>query len=151
MREHTYHVDGNTVRKREVRQERRVRALDRNRAAAEARRRHIRRRNRAYFVVLTAAVAMIGVMLTWYISVQSAITASVKNIAALESRLNTMRRMNDEAYARATGNVDLEEIKRIAIEELGMQYATAGQIITYTDGGGDDYVHQMAEIPQAGK
>lgn len=150
MREQTYHIDGNTVRKREVRPERRVRAVSRSTAAARAHKRHIRRRNRAYFVVLTAAVAMIGVMLTWFISVQSQITASVKNIAALESRLNTMRRMNDEAYARATGNVDLEEIKRIAIEELGMQYATAGQIITYTDNGGDDYVHQMAQIPQAG-
>lgn len=150
MREHTYHIDGNTVRKREVTREGGLREASRGRAAAEARRRHLRRRNRAYFAVLTAAIVMIGVMLTWYISVQSAITASVKNIAALESRLNTMRRMNDEAYARATGSVDLEEIKRIAIEELGMQYATAGQIITYTDGGGGDYVHQMAEIPQAG-
>lgn len=151
MREHTYHVDGNTVRKREAVQERRVRALDRSKASVEARRRQLRRRNRAYFVVITAAVAMMAVMLTWFISVQSAITASVKNIAALESRLNTMRRMNDEAYARASGSVDLEEIKRIAIEELGMQYASAGQIVTYTDGGGNDYVHQMAEIPPAGK
>ena len=150
MREQTYHVDGNTVRKREATRERSVREVRRNRAAAEARRRQLRRRNRAYFVVITAAVAMMVAMLTWFISVQSAITASVKNIATLESRLNTMRRMNDEAYARVAGNVDLEEIKRIAIEELGMQYATAGQIITYADGGGNDYVHQMGQIPPAG-
>ena len=44
-------------------------------------------------------------------------------------------------------SLDLEEIKRIAIGEYGMTYATEGQIITYSDGGGNDYVRQLAPIP----
>ena len=150
MRNEIYYVDGNTVRRQAAAPARSMRALEQQAARERAYKRHLKRRNTAYFLALTAAVAVIGVMLTWYISVQSAITASVKNIAALESQLNTMRRMNDEAQARATGSVDLEQIKRIAIEELGMQYATEGQIVTYVDGGVGDYVHQMAEIPTAG-
>lgn len=44
-------------------------------------------------------------------------------------------------------NVDLDEIKRIAIGELGMKYAKEGQVITYS-GEGSDYVRQYGDIPE---
>ena len=100
-----------------------------------------------YLLFLTIAVVLMGLTLTWYISLQSQITGSVKNIAALQSQLNTLKQENDEAYNRANGNLDLDEVKRIAIQEYGMTYATEGQIITYSDGGGNDYVRQIAPIP----
>ena len=53
-----------------------------------------------------------------------------------------MKIANDEAYSRITGNIDLEEIKRIAIGELGMTYAQEGQIITYSNVG-NDYMRQV--------
>ena len=95
-------------------------------------------------------VLMLGT-LAWYISLQSQVKNSVKNIAALESQLNNLKQDNDEAYNRANGNVDLDEVKRIAIQEYGMTYATEGQVVTYSDGGGNDYVRQLAPIPEAGK
>ena len=100
-----------------------------------------------YLLFLSIAVVLMGLTLTWYISLQSQITGSVKNIAALQSQLNTLKQENDEAYNRANGNLDLDEVKRIAIQEYGMTYATEGQIITYSDGGGNDYVRQIAPIP----
>ena len=100
-----------------------------------------------YLLFLSIAVVLMGLTLTWYISLQSQITGSVKNIAALQSQLNTLKQENDEAYNRANGNVDLDEVKRIAIQEYGMTYATEGQIVTYSDGGGNDYVRQIAPIP----
>ena len=42
--------------------------------------------------------------------------------------------------------MDLEEIKRIAIQELGMQYAEEGQIISFASES-NDYVKQMEDIP----
>ena len=102
-----------------------------------------------YLLFLTMAVVLMGLTLTWYISLQSQITGSVKNIATLQSQLNTLKQENDEAYNRANGNLDLDEIKRIAIQEYGMTYATEGQIISYSDGGGNDYVRQVAPIPSA--
>ena len=65
----------------------------------------------------------------------------------MESRLNTLKLDNDEEYSRITSNIDLEEVKRIAIQELGMKYAEEGQIVTVT-GGGSDYMRQVADIPQ---
>ncbi len=100
-----------------------------------------------YLLFLSTAVVLMGLTLTWYISLQSQITGSVKNIATLQSQLNTLKQENDEAYNRANGNVDLDEVKRIAIQEYGMTYATEGQIVTYSDGGGNDYVRQIAPIP----
>ena len=104
-----------------------------------------------YLLFLSLAMALMVGTLAWYISLQSQITSSVKNIATLESQLNNLKQDNDEAYNRASGNVDLDEIKRIAIQEYGMTYATEGQIITYSDGGGNDYVRQLAPIPEVAK
>lgn len=48
---------------------------------------------------------------------------------------------NDEEYSRITSNINLEEIKRIAIGELGMTYATEGQVIPY-ESNSNDYMRQ---------
>ena len=57
-----------------------------------------------------------------------------------------MKLDNDETYSRISSNVNLEEVRRIAIQELGMQYADEGQIIIF-DGEDSDYVRQTGEIP----
>ena len=51
------------------------------------------------------------------------------------------------SFSRFQSNVDLDEIKRIAIGELGMKYAKEGQVITYS-GEGSDYVRQYGDIPE---
>lgn len=98
--------------------------------------------------VLFMAVAMIvaGFILTWYLTLQSDITNSIKNISRLESELNYLKLTNDENYSRITSNVNLEEVRRIAIQELGMRYAEEGQIIKF-NGEGSDYMRQTGDIP----
>ena len=64
----------------------------------------------------------------------------------MESELNDLRLKNNEEYSRAVSNVDLEEVKRIAIEELGMKYAEEGQVIN-VESAKDDYVRQYTEMP----
>ena len=103
-----------------------------------------------YLLFLSLAMVLMLGTLAWYISLQSQIKNSVKYVAELESRLNNLKQDNDEAYNRANGNVDLDEIKRIAIQEYGMTYATEGQIISYSAEGGNDYVRQLAPIPDSG-
>lgn len=98
--------------------------------------------------VLFMAVAMVaaGFILTWYLTLQSDITNSIKNISTLESQLNYLKLANDENYSRITSDVNLEEVKRVAIQELGMRYAEEGQIITF-NGEGSDYMRQTGDIP----
>lgn len=139
------YVQGNTAR--------RIQAVpDRNEPVKKVSARTRKNRERAKHMnigsVLSMAVAMVaaGFILTWYLTLQSDITNSIKNIAALESELNQLRRDNDENYSRITSNVDLEEVKRVAIQELGMTYAREGQIVVF-NGEGSDYVRQTGDIP----
>ena len=52
---------------------------------------------------------------------------------------------NDATYSRINSNMDLEEIRDKAINELGMVYAREGQIETFTSENGD-YVRQLSQI-----
>lgn len=47
-------------------------------------------------------------------------------------------------YSRITNSIDLEEIRRIAIGELGMTYAKEGQIESYSSEG-NDYMRRAGE------
>lgn len=101
--------------------------------------------NLPYVMFLIAAMAMAIVMLTGYIRANAEVVNSVERIASLESQYLNLKADNDEEYSRIVNSVDLNEVKRIAQEELGMHYATEGQIVKYTDEIGD-YVKQYSDI-----
>lgn len=146
-RQNAYYVHGNTVRN--IRQERRPDDRPKKKVNNTVRRNRERAKHMSpgYVLFLGAALAATAVILVYYIGLQSDITNSVKHIATLERQLNALKVANEENYSRITSAVDLEEIRRIAIQELGMQYAQEGQIISFVSES-SDYVKQMAEIPQ---
>lgn len=142
------YVDGNTVRKIQPVPKR---APDK----APKKLSHTARKNRdkaaymnlGYVMFLAVAVTAMGFICIQYLQLQADITGRVKNISKLESTLNDLKLANDEEYARIMGSVDLEEIKRVAMEELGMKYASESQIITFS-GDSSDYVRQYKDIPK---
>lgn len=146
-RQNAYYVHGNTVRN--IRPERRPDERQKKKVNNTVRRNRERAKHMSpgYVLFLGAALAATAVILVYYIGLQSDITNSVKHIATLERQLNALKVANEENYSRITSAVDLEEIRRIAIQELGMQYAQEGQIISFVSES-SDYVKQMAEIPQ---
>ena len=94
--------------------------------------------NIGYILFLSGALFVCAIFLIGYVQKQSELTAKIAK------ELNTMKLFNDEAYAQIQSNINLEEIRRIAIEELGMSYAEEGQIILYQENK-KDYMHQNAE------
>lgn len=148
VRRHDTYIEGNTVRKYNVVEEI-------QNPSEEKQLSHSTRKNRdkalymnlGYVLFLVAALVSAAMILIGYIRIQSDIIISVRNIASMESELNNLRLSNDEDYARAASSVDLEEIRRVAIGELGMRYAKEGQIINVS-GEGNDYVRQLAEIQE---
>lgn len=141
------YIEGNTVRKMDVR--RAIEEEPRKRLSNEARKNRDRayHMNLGYVAFLALAMLIAGYVLIGYIQMQADLTAQIEEIAVLESRLNSLRLSNDEELSRINSSIDLEEIKRIAIGELGMVYATEGQIINYTNEG-SDYVRQVGNIPE---
>jgi len=109
-------------------------------------RKSTRRMNFPYVLFLSTAMIFTGLLLIGYITVQSDITNSIKNISSLENQLNDLKLENDEEYSRITSSVDLEEVKKVAIDELGMKYAGEGQIVNYS-GEDSDYVRQFSDLP----
>lgn len=95
-----------------------------------------------YVLFLTVALVFAGVVLVKYIQVQTELTNVVKVISNQEIELNNLRVKNEENYSRIISSVDMEEVKRVAIGELGMVYPKEGQVIFYTNEG-NDYVRKV--------
>lgn len=103
--------------------------------------------NLKYIGVMVMALSVSCIVLMSYVKQQSDITNRINNISKLENELYELRLDNDELYTKIMSSVDLEEIKRIAVSELGMKYAEEGQVVTYS-GEGSDYVRQYKDIPR---
>lgn len=146
-----YYVDGSAARQLRPQEDERTR----RRQVPETGRAHSRHRivvkaapmNKGYIAVMAAAVLIVCGLLMSYVKLQSDITNHINTISDLESRLNELKLANDETYTKIMSSVDLEEIKRIAVNELGMKYAKEGQVVQYT-GEGNDYVRQYSDIPK---
>lgn len=98
----------------------------------------------AYIVVLTACMGMLVAMLMYRVKLEAMVTSQVDTINTLEKQLNDLKMDNDEEWSRISNSIDMEEIKRIAIGELGMTYAQEGQIVLYADEG-VDYMRKVVE------
>ena len=94
-----------------------------------------------YVTFLMGALIAYAFCLVNYIQMQSELTTKITEVSRMESELNSLKLSNDEEYSRITSNINLEEVKRIAIGELGMTYAAEGQVITYANSS-NDYMRQ---------
>lgn len=97
-----------------------------------------------YVLFLAVALCAAAYILVNYIQLQARLTNLTKSVANKKSELNVLTLSNDEEYNRIISGIDLEEIKRIAIGELGMVYAQEGQIIEY-ENESKDYMRKVLE------
>lgn len=140
------YVYGNTARKLQVVPDERERPAKKVNHAPRRNRERALHMNVRYVLFLVSALTVMGFVLTSYLTLKADITSSVENIARLESQLNNLKLDNDERESRISSNTNLEEVRQTAIQELGMQYAGEGQIITFNSED-NDYVIQKGEIP----
>lgn len=154
----TYYVNGSTVRKMEVSPVRHVERPNRKQLEEQRRKKHRRnaaRRNRqralymskSYVMFLTMCVAIVAFAAVSLIQIQSQVTQRMEHIAALESQLTDLKADNDARYKEIVTAVDLEYIKDVAMNELGMQYATEEQVIYYSVEN-NNFMDQYSDIPE---
>ena len=140
------YVYGNTVRKLDVTTAIEEKPKKKLSNAARKNREKAAGMSLGYVMFLAVAMMVAAGVLIGYIRLQSDNTMAMERIASMESELNDLRLKNNEEYSRAVSNVDLEEVIRIAIEELGMKYAEEGQVVN-VEGAKGDYVRQYTEMP----
>lgn len=141
-----YYVDGNTARVIDVRKAIEEEPDPRLARAARINRAHIKSMNPGFVLFFgLALIATLGI-LVGYIRLQAENHAIVEEISSLESTLYAKQTANNEEYDRIVSSVDLNHVKDVAMNELGMRYAGEGQIVE-VEAKGDDYVRQYQEMP----
>ena len=154
----TYYINGNVVRELEESQP--IRRDERSRREyEEARRKKNRRRaarrnrenamamSRGYVVFLTICVMAIAGSAVSLIKMQSSVTQRMKDVAAIESQITSLRTENDAKYKEISTSIDLNYIKDVAMNQLGMKYATPEQVVYYSVEN-TNYMDQYSDIPQ---
>lgn len=145
------YVDGNTIRTIETLPQEEPAARRKKRRQAKVhsavRYKQNARTHAIYAVFLTCIMGLLVFGCVRYLQIQSRVTASMENINNLESTLNDLKAENDAEYNRVMSSVDLETVRRIATEELGMVYADENQVVLY-DSKDTDYVRQYQDVPE---
>lgn len=153
----TYYVNGSTVRQLEAQPVRRER-IDRTKIQEEQkkkRRRNAARRNReralhmsrGYVAFLSLCVAVVAFAAVGLVQTQSQVTQRMEHIAALESQITDLKADNDARYKEIITSVDLDYIKDVAMNQLGMKYATEDQIV-YFSVENNNFMDQYSDIPE---
>lgn len=141
-RNRSEYIYGNTVRKLEPERRREEPAVKASKHEIRRNRDKAKYMNAGYLVFLAAALCASAFILVNYIQLRAELTNLTKSVAAKESELNVLKVSNDEEYNRIISSIDLEEIKRIALTELGMVYAGEEQIVQY-ENKSVDYMRQV--------
>jgi cell division protein FtsL len=150
-----YYVNGNTVReldtpvrrnprtKREIEETRRRKN---RRNAARRNRQRAMEMSRGYVVFLTICVLITAGMAGLFVHAQSQMTSRMRKVANLQSQVIDLQADNDARYKSLTSSVDLNHVKDVAINELGMQYPTEDQVIYYSIDN-SNFMDQYRDIP----
>ncbi len=101
--------------------------------------------NPGFMIFMTLAMVLTGIVCVQYIRLQSSLTTYVNTISAMERELQSLRAENDDYESRIKGAIGLENIKKRAMDELGMTYASDDQIVIYNSEG-TDYVRQFVSL-----
>lgn len=98
-----------------------------------------------YVIFLVIMMVFTGFSCFNYLELTSGISNDLKQIAALEAEYTSIKAENDDYENRINGAIDLENIKKRAMSDLGMQYAEDSQIVTY-ESDDTDYVRQYISL-----
>ena len=139
-------VQGNVVRKVNVTAPERRERVDAPAAVPyRSRRQESTNLSVPYCLFLAVACVLTLALGAFYLQQQALSTSSQKTIASLESQLAELKKTNADDLNRIETSVNLEEIRNIAINELGMVYPSRSQVIGY-DSKESEYVKQYKDI-----
>ncbi len=126
-------------------EEERHRKVTESTIAVRKNRENVSRMSRRTVLILGMLITLVTLSLILYIRLFAEISNTDKEVAALQTELAELRSSNDETYNEINNNIDLEAIRKTAINEFGMKYADENQVVEYSGAQGDS-VHQVADV-----
>ncbi len=144
----THVIEGNTVRVTEEM----PRVREGERRSAPVRKVHETHEsalimNYRYVLFLTVAAIAVVAICIHYLKLQAVSTKLQKKTVALQTQLKDLEIENDIVYNEIISGIDLEHVKEVATEKLGMEYPSQNQIVSY-EAVSCDYAKQFEEIPE---
>lgn len=114
----------------------------------QAVRRKVKKQNmgKGYILFLTLISIVTIFLCVSFLKLKSDITIQTKKIASLESEISSLKAENDAYYNDVISSIDLDEVREIAINRLGMKYPVKEQIFTFSTVG-NSYVRQYHKVP----
>lgn len=148
------YVYGNAVREPEAvpRRQREIQEPERQKRTSKQVRKNRNRAlhmNPAYVTFLAVSVCMAVFICIQYLQLQSEIRNRSENITSMQKELAALTEENDTAYNVALDAVNIEDIRNKAMNEMGMVYASDGQVVEY-ESPSSNSVKQYEEIPADG-
>lgn len=104
--------------------------------------------NAGYVLFLAVAVSVTLGTCMHYLQLKADMTKRMSTISTLEANIADLKADNDETYKRINASINLDDIKKVAMEQLGMVYPGKDQVVLY-DNKESDYVRQFYDIPSA--
>ena len=99
------------------------------------------------YAIILCGVAMFFMAMVFNTIRLSSEVANLRNQkGGLSDQYEKLVLSNNLYYDSILSNVDLAEVERIAVSELGMTMAQSGQIVSYS-GEIEDYVKQFRDLP----
>ncbi|MBQ8804670.1 MAG: hypothetical protein IJZ53_13660 [Tyzzerella sp.] len=105
--------------------------------------------NKGYVAFLAVAAVVVLFACVQYLQLQSEITNRSKHITSLQQELADAKEANTTKYNVIMNSMNLEEVRDIAMNRLGMVYAAPEQIITYKSPT-SNAIAQYEAIPKSG-
>ena len=149
---YTDYVEGNAVRKVEERPGRQPRTYVNNKRINTSteiyrNREKALRMSAGYVAVLAVCSVLMAGVCASYLSLRDDITSKKASIASLEIQCEALEAQNDSLDYSINSYIDIDNITKVATEELGMVQAGKDQI-TFYDSTEMEYMKQYEEIPQ---
>lgn len=144
------YIHGNTVRKENpsapvvVSQPKKATSVQVNQNRTRAL--HI---NRGYVTFLAISAILAMFVCVRYLQLHSNVAASSSKVTAMQQQLSDLQEENAAKQDAISNSMNLEEVRKRAMKDLHMVYATDEQIITYKNPLGND-VTQYSAIPENG-
>lgn len=102
------------------------------------------------WMVLLLVIAMGALMfiIVQFLQTKAEYTATLSQMADLESELSSLQEDNDAYYNSLNTNVDLSGLKKRALTQLGMNNPTQDQVQSYDSPEGSGFMRQYQDAPE---
>lgn len=137
-------MDGNTVRRVEEVPQRKKKQVS---TATQKNRARNMQMSKGYVMFLAVMCVAVLFACVHFLKLKSELTEQKSQLTSEELKYSQLKAENDAYYSETISSVDLDAIRKKAIEELGMKFPTEDQIKYYTPGG-SSYVRQYQDVPE---